>query len=411
MVEAYRVQTDEWGFLWYPEWTGYRAGNDEERLSVALADGQTWFHGKAPGQGNSGISINVSRGRVEYDTLTDGLMSTFHHELFHNHQRNLNQHLGGSGRVGGVDSAWDFFAEGMAVLASSVGQPDVQFSQTWGSRAYLTNARGFVGRERISKGDLNVSYQRMNAYHAAAYWRFLYEQCGGLAGGLEDPASGMEVIRRALVTLYSGEIVDTGSSTDLVKSMPAIMDRTLEGVSCRFRTYEESLLAFARAIYALRLEGGRCAGPGTPTGCGFYDPENLYHKPAVSTIIYSGEEIVYSAADQPYPTGIPNSFGIDLVDVELDATANGELLAIEVYGAPGSDAVFNVELWKLADQPRAAQIAVPETMKRTGLDGQPVYIIPAIDTAEYNSLGLIITRTDAQESLDSEGAYTVVLHP
>jgi hypothetical protein len=411
MVEAYRVQTADWGFPWYQEWTGYRPGEDEERLSVALADGETWFHGKAPGQGNSGISINVSRGKIEYDTLTDGLMSTFHHELFHNHQRNLHQHLGGSGGVGGVDSAWDFFAEGTAVLASSVGQPDVQFSQTWGSRAYLANARGFVGREGISGGDLNKSYERMNAYHAAAYWRFLYEQCGGMTDGVEDPAAGMRVIRQVLMTLYAGDTVDIDTSTDLVENLPGIMDQALKGSSCPFKTHQESLLAFARAIYALQMDGGRCVEPGFPTGCGFYDPENLYHNPAVSTITYRGEQIAYSAADQPYPTGIPNSFGIDLVEVALDATANGEPLTIEVYSAPGSDARFNVQLWKRTGQPIAAQIADLQTVQRTGSDGRPVYVIPEIDMAEHNRLGLIITRVDAAERMDREGAYTLVLRP
>jgi hypothetical protein len=411
MIEAYRVQTDEWGFPWYPEWTPYRAGNTEERLSVALAGGETWFHGQTLGQGNSGIFLNLNRGMVEYETLTDGLMSTFHHELFHNHQRNIQQHLGGSGQVGGAESAWSFFAEGMAVLASAVGQLDVQFSQTWGARAYLSNARAFLGRQGISGGDLNRSYERMNVYHAAAYWRFLYEQCGGVTDGIEDPAAGMLVIQRALMALYAGEIVDIDASTDLVERMPEIMDQALAGSSCAFRTYRDSLLAFSRAIYALRLEGGRCSGPGSTPGCGFYDPENLFHNPAVSTLTYRGEEINYSAADQPHPSGIPSSFGMDLVEVTLDEAAKGEPLTIELYGAPGSDATFHVQLVQLAGQSVAAQLAAPRAEAWTGPDGQSVHAIPEIDTAEHNRLGLIITRVDASESSDPNGAYTLVLHP
>jgi len=409
IVEAYQVQTDEWGFPWYAEWTSYRPGDDAERLSVALSDGETWFHGKAPGQGNSGISINVSAGKVEYESLTDGLMSTFHHELFHNHQRNLQQRLGGRGGVGGVEGAWDFFAEGMAVLASSVGQPDVQFSQTWGSRAYLSNARGFVGRDGISGGDLNRSYERMNAYHAAAYWRFLYEQCGGMAGSGEDPTAGMRVIREVLTTLYAGEIVDTGASTDLVENLPAIMDEVLKGSSCPFKTYQESLLALARAVYALRLDGGRCVEPGIAKGCGFYDPENLYDNPAVSAITYRGEEVIHSAADQAYPAGIPSSFGIDLIEVRLDARTRGRPLTIQVDSAPGSPAVFGVQLWELSDQPTAAKTAAPVTVERTDPDGAYVYALPAIDAAESDRLGLIITRLDAGERSDQEGAYTVIV--
>jgi hypothetical protein len=66
---------------------------------------------------------------------------------------------------------------------------------------------------------------------------------------------------------------------------------------------------------------------------------------------------------------------------------------------------------KLTSQSMAAQVAAPQTEKRTGPDGQPVYVVPEIDTAEYNRLGLIITRVDASESSDPVGAYTLVLRP
>ncbi|MGD8599482.1 MAG: hypothetical protein PVJ26_20890 [Anaerolineae bacterium] len=411
MIEAYRVQTDDWGFPWYPEWTGHRPGKDEERLSVALADGQTWFHGKAPGQGNSAISINVSRGKVEYDTLVAGLLSTFHHELFHNHQRNIYQHLGGSGQVGGAGGAWEFITEGMAVLASSVGQPDVQFSRSWGSRAYALNAKGFLGREGISQGGLNESYAEMNGYHGAAYWRFLYEQCGGMRDGIENPAPGMALIRKVLLTLYAGDVVDIVVSADVVRGMPAVLDEALRGSSCPFETYQESLLAFARAIYALRLDEGRCRAPGSPAGCGFYDPQDLYHNPPAGTITYQGEEIVYSAAEQPYPTGIPSSFGIDLIEVKLEAATPGKALTIEIHGAPGSGAVLNVQLWKPASQPLASEAVPQGIVQRREPDGAPVHIIPAIDAAGQDRLGLIITRVDARERLDPKGTYTIVLRP
>jgi hypothetical protein len=307
MVEAVQVQTDDWGFPWFPEWTGHRPGKDAEWLSVALADGKAWYHGQTQGQGNASIFLNVNGGMVEYETLTDGLLSTFHHELFHNHQSNIHQHLGGSGHVVGAEGAWAWFADGTAVLASSVGQPDVQFSQTWGSRSYLFNARGFVGRAGISAGDLNKSYARMNPYHAAAYWRFLYEQCGGLRDGVENPAAGMAAIRQVLTTLLNGTVVDVSTSTDLVQQLPAIMDAVRRDSTCPFETYQESLLAFSRALYALRLDGARCRAPGLPAGCGFYDPRTL-PQAACEHPHLPGEVLVYSAAEQAYPAGIPSSF-------------------------------------------------------------------------------------------------------
>jgi hypothetical protein len=412
MIEAFRVQTDEWGFPWYDAWTSYRRGEDAERLSVALADGRTWFHGWAPSRAHSGISIKVKGGaNAYYDTLTDGIMSTFHHELFHNLQRNIDQNNEGDGGVAGEEDAWEFFSEGTAVLASSVGQPAVQFAQTTVPRTYASNASNFVAGGGLIGGDLNTSYERMSPYHAAIYWRFLYEQCGGMKDGVEGPAAGMQVIRRTLMALYAGDIVDVGSSTDLVGKVPEIMDRVLEGSSCPFKTHAESLIAFARAIYALQLDGGRCIEPGTLAGCGFYDPNSLYYDPPVGTINYSG-------ADLQYSDGIGSSFGMDFVDVVLDPAADGQPLTLEFHPAPGADAAFSVQLWKLIDPGGGArpqriptQMTNAEILTRTGPDGHLPYIIPAIDTSAYNRLGLIIMRLDAKESFDPIGGYTIVLHP
>jgi hypothetical protein len=418
MIEAFRVQTDEWGFPWYDAWTSYRRGKDTERLSVALADGRTWFHGWAPSRAHSGISIKVKGGaNAHYDTLTDGIMSTFHHELFHNLQRNIDQVNGGDGGVAGEEDAWKFFSEGMAVLASSVGQPAVQFARTTVPRAYMSKANNFVAGGGLLGGDLNTSYERMSPYHAVIYWRFLYEQCGGMKDGVEDPAAGMQVIRRTLMALYAGDIVDAGSSTDLVGKVPEIMDRALGGSSCPFNTYEESLIAFARAIYALRLDGGRCIEPGSPAGCGFYDPDNLYNDPPLSTITYIGTTITYTGADHRHQDGIGSSFGMDFADVILDPAADGQPLTIKFYPAPGADAAFNVQLWKLMDpgtgaRPRRvpAQTASTEILTRAGPDGHLSYVIPAIDTTAYNRVGLIVTRLDAKESSDPIGEYTILLH-
>ena len=229
MIQAFRVENDEWGFSWHEAWTSYRPEDGTERLSVALTEGRTWFHGIAPPNGHAGIAINVAGGdNGVYDSLADGIMSTFIHELFHSLQRSLDRAYGGDGDVDGAEDAWRFFSEGTAVLASSVGQPDVQFGSS--ARAYL--------------GD---------------------------------------------VSRFSGEVVDIGASTDLVGAIPAIIDRVLAGSTCPFRTYEESLDTFARAIFALGLDGGRCTAPGVPDGCGFYDPYGVYPDPPRGAITYTGE--------------------------------------------------------------------------------------------------------------------------
>ncbi len=411
MVEAFRVQTGDWGFPWHQAWTSYRSGQggDSEQLSVALVDGRTWFHSKAPYRGHARISINASGGEnARYDTLTDGLMSAFHHEMFHSLQRNINQKNGGDGDVGGKAGDWQVFSEGTAVLASSVGYSSVQFSPGSEVRAYISNANRFLGSNGLL-GDLNTSYERMYPYSTVIYWRFLYEQCGGMTNGVENPAAGMQVINRTLTVLYSGDVVDISSSTDLVRTIPGIMDRVLQGSACPFQTHEQSLTGFARAIHALRLDDGRCTAPGGPAGCGFYDPHNLYRDPPVSTITHSG-------ADQQYSGEIKSSFGMDFVDVALDPTANGQPLTLEFHPAPGADAEFNVQVWRLVDPMEGARPqripgqTVPEVLERMNADGRLIYVVSGIDTSAYNQLGLIITRVDARESSDPIGAHTIVLH-
>jgi hypothetical protein len=403
------VETDIWGFPWCDAWTSFRTGRDVERLSLALADGRTWFHGSAPSKGHAGMSITVTGGNnTFYDTLTDGLMSTVYHELFHNLQRNINLDSGGDGDVDGEGDVWWFFSEGTAVLAASVGQPATQFAQTSEEQAYMFNANRFLGIGGFP-GDLNASYGSIYPYRAAIYWRFLYEQCGGMAQGVEDPAAGMQVIKQVLRVLYSGEVVDIGSSTDLVGAVPEVMDRALAGSACPFKTYEESLIAFARAIYALRLEGGRCTAPGVPEGCGLYDPNHLYCDPPANTLTHFG-------ADRQCSGEVKSSFGMDFVDVILDPAADGQPLTLEIQGAPGSDAEFNVQLWRLMDRGegtrprRVPGQMVPEILTTTNVDGYLFHDIPAIDTTAYNRLGLIITRVDAKESVDPTGAYTIALH-
>lgn len=418
MLIAIRDQMS-WGFYWGEEWMSFRVGEDADRLSIALTDGRTWFHGRAPVRGHSGISINVNGGNNEdYDTLTDGVMSTFHHELFHTFQRSINQAGGGNGDVSGKDESWRFFSEGTASLIPSVAQAEVQYSQSGGPRAYLAKAVKFVGGRGFS-GDLNNSYSEMTPYRAAIYWRFLYEQCGGLNGDSENPGAGLQIIRLSLEVLYSKEIVDINTSTDLVGKLPLIMDRVLaspEAALCPFATYEESLFEFARAIYALQLDNGPCLIPEVSSGCGFYDPNNLYSNPYVSKINFTGQEIIFGAEEQPFPSGIRSSFGMDFVDIIIDPHLHGKLLTIEILADPKGKSNFNIQLWKLIASDdgtsidSSPRIASPLEIIDSEISADRyLYTIPQIDTETSNRLGLIITRLDSDEDMDPNGIYTIVL--
>ncbi|HSJ54136.1 MAG TPA: hypothetical protein VLC52_10375, partial [Anaerolineae bacterium] len=80
-VKALQLQADGWQFPWNLAWTAHGAAERPKQLAVSLAPPDTWYHGQAPGNGHAGISINLDAVGTGYETLLDGMMSTFHHEL------------------------------------------------------------------------------------------------------------------------------------------------------------------------------------------------------------------------------------------------------------------------------------------------------------------------------------------
>jgi hypothetical protein len=68
----------------------------------------------------------------------------------------------------------------------------------------------------------------------------------------EDPWAVMHIIRRTLNVLYSKEIIDIDSTSDINATMPAIMDRSLQDSDCPFNTLEDSSVEFLYAIDALQ---------------------------------------------------------------------------------------------------------------------------------------------------------------
>jgi hypothetical protein len=419
MLAAIHLQTADWSFDW-EGWGSYERGGDPSSLGVALSDGKNWFHGPAPERGNASIAINVNgENNADYDTLTEGIMSTFHHELFHNLQLAIANSSGGHFDIDGMDDAWQFFSEGMASFVSTVAQPQVQFSQSRQPRAYIAKAIQFIGGKG-HPGELNTSYAALNPYLATLYWRFLYEQCGGFANGAENPTVGMRLLRRTLQTLYGAEVVDINHSTDLVAALPQVMNHALaspEAGGCPFTTYEASLAHFARSIYTLRLADGRCTAPGVPTNCGFYDPESLYSEPRVVEISFTGEPLVYSNAQQPYPNGIQSSYGMDFIDLKLRPAESGQELTIQVAGLHRGTAEFNVQILKLHKQvsggmsvQKAFVVAPVEFLQKETPDSPLTITIFASALQDCNRIGIIITRVDAGESIDSNGAYTLLIH-
>jgi hypothetical protein len=408
MVEVFKTQTDQWGFPWYAEWSNYRTDEEPKTLSVALGDYATWFHGAAPSIGHALISIRVDGSFREYSNITDGILSTFHHELFHNQQRNISLHFGRQGNIAGKDEAWKLFSEGTATLASFVGQPNVQFEPATRMRAYLRRANTFIGSEAGFVGDLNKSYQE-NPYDFAIYWRFLYESCGGIKNGIEDPATGMQVIRQTLETLYKGQVANIHSSTEVNEALPRILDIALKATpTCAVRTYDESLIQFARAIYLLRLEDGRCSTSNDSAQCGFYDPYGLYQTP------HAEDRSIQADSTTQINGSISANYGIDLIELELDPSTKGKTLKLIVMDTSSPENEFNVELWKTkkfqnASEPErySAQTDEPKSMRTE--KGYLTMEIDNLNADQFSSLGLIITRTDSSQDTEASGGYLVQL--
>jgi hypothetical protein len=201
----------------------------------------------------------------------------------------------------------------------------------------------------------------------------------------------MQVIRQVLEALYQGEIVRVDSSTDVAPSLPRIVDRALQATpSCAFRTYEQSLVYFARAVYLLRLDDGRCSSPEKP-GCGLADPNHLYETPPAT--VY---EIREGATE--IDGSIPSSFGIDLGKLVLSPALRGKDLQLLFTSAAASDAKYRLELWRAGvGRPISVQTA----------NGSLTMEVKDLSSADLDGLGLIITRLDPHEDRDNLGAYTI----
>jgi hypothetical protein len=398
MIKAFEVHTDDWNLPWYAEWRNFRPEEDPKTLSVALNEYGTWFHGAAPSLGHSMISIRVDGSFGEYANITDGIMSVFDHELFHNQQRNISLHFGAKGNISGKDSAWEIFSEGTAVLASLVGQPAVQMTASSMPRSYLKRANAFIGSDGVFPGGLNMSYTKM-PYQTALYWRYLYEQCGGIHGGEEDPATGMQIIRHVLETLYSGQIVDINSSTAVIPEFSQILDVALyKTANCPFHSYEESLVYFTRAIFQLRRAEGRCPATETKLDCGFFDPNKLYDTPVEEShsIVMGGKTNINGS--------IRSSFGVDLVKLSADPNLDGKTIKILFRSASEPDYNYNIELW--AHQEHQTGDNQPLVSKQTQ-PGVPAMELDKLDLENFQTLDLVITRLDSKEDVYQPGQYTI----
>lgn len=328
--------------------------------------------------------FSTNRSFEAYDSLKSGCRAVFAHEFFHLAQWNT---LLSTGRP---TNFWlGVFIEAQASFAPSVQHPKMEIGQDHLVRedsSYSSAANSFLALR------LNTSYRDLDAdrnsmYDAALYWRFLYEQFNDIG-----------IIRAAL------EEMTVHFEPDIVASMGSVMNSAFRRFDGPFRSFEDSLIAFTRANYALRLENGRCTAADLAECDGFYyDPNNVYVDPPLEA------ELDYDGALLTYDGSIPASFGMDFVEVSLDPAVHNQPVTVTFQGE-GTVAQFNVQIWKLGPggaKPRAVT-PHPETIPQNRGDVH-TYFIPHLDTTTYDRLAFLITRLDSDETTDPAGNYHITL--
>jgi hypothetical protein len=396
--DTWRTQVEEWGFgqPFHPDWDADKVVEVFVTAHPFALFGGTGTYSRPMGADGQPLPDRRIWWRssmanfASYDRLENAYKAAFAHEFFHLMQWNVRL---SSDRP---HSYWlNVFVEAQAALAASVQYPEIELAKNRANPRYNEYGRA---ANRFLTEQLNVSYKELeaddaNRYDAVLYWRFLYEQYGGMA-----------VVRVAL------EEMGNTRGSSIVGGMAGALDRAFAHLDGPFRSFEESLIAFARANYALRLENGRCIEIDLGSCGGRYqDPNEVYTEPALDAVLDYGGVGTADGSGIIHDGVIPSSYGMDFVDVRLDPTLQGQPLTIKVHGM-GDTARFNVQIWQLGPgvvKPRAIT-PQPESVPRNE-DGVHVYLIPQLDTTTVNRLALIITRLDPDETAEPAGSYSIAL--
>jgi hypothetical protein len=242
MVSIFELQKS-WGFVWYPEWRGFRPEGRPDQLTVALTDREEWYHGPAPTGGYGLIAINVNQYKLQtYSSLTDWILSMFSHELFHNQQRNLNLHAGGQGDTEGRYASWEVVSEGTALLVESLTREVLGFADGNKGNPYTVRAAAFINRLETSAGEINLPFGQMSPYEMVVYWRFLFDSTRQNVSSDNDVAAGLVLIRTTLETLYRDQDLLAIQPQDLPAGFDRLMEQVLVG------GYAENLKVFGQIV-------------------------------------------------------------------------------------------------------------------------------------------------------------------
>jgi hypothetical protein len=177
------------------------------------------------------------------------------------------------------------------------------------------------------------------------------------------------------------------------------MDAVFARVDGAFADFEESVVAFAEANYALRLVNGRCAAD-DPATCGrrHRDPNGVYTAPMPEAAL------LLPGSDLDYEGSVPASYGSDLIEITLDQSLDRRPLQIAFHS---QGARFSVRLWRLRqgeDGDLHALTSEPEALWGT-CSKECVYTVRRLDLTEYDRIALVVVRLDPNEEAGHGGQY------
>lgn len=399
IVETWRTQFDTWSFgPIHAEWDADKVVEITVTTPPFALNGGTGIYTASHTPERRLWWFSSSPAYDRYDSLENGYRAVLSHEFYHMVQWNSLLAAGCSTEM------WhNLFIEAQAKMVPSVQYPELELlggHVTGAGSAYQSAARHFTAHS-LNAAYAGLEADRSDRYDWAPYWRFLYEQTGGL-----------DVLRASL------EEMACRYDPDVEAGLPAVMDAALARADGPFGNFEESLVAFAEANYALRLENGRCGGE-NPFECEnvYYDPSQTYKAPMPEA------ELPYRGAPLAHSGAIPAAFGMDFVEIKLDEALAGQPLRIAVEG----EGRFSVRLWRLGGGSAQSQgLALAANTARgseqlRALDRHPAAIepdeegtytawLPSLDPIRNNRLVLIVVRLDAGREVGATGNYTIALN-
>lgn len=320
-----------------------------------------------------------------YRTLEDGVRAVYAHEFFHLVQRNILLF------TDQPHQRWmKMFIEAQGKFAPSVQYPEMELRR-YGVQPHLTSEY-LDSANRFLTNRLNTSYGEMEAdpiykFDAACYWRFLYEQYGM-----------MNITRIALIEMTNYY------DTDIVQAIGVAMDNTFTQLDGPFTSFEESLVAFARANYALRQDEGRCANEDfTQCRGNYYDPSGQYAEPPLEA------ELMYTGSTLTYEGAIPASYGMDFIEINIEAVTAKKNLEVTL-SAKGDISRFHTQAWLIEKGITHNHFLTADPVKLIDNgNSEQIFNLASVEGSRPLMLALIITRLDANEQLDPQGLYTITM--